>query len=194
MDERLARDMSDYFTVLGVLGEGAYASVYHCYSKINKKEVAVKVLPKFEMTEKEISLSIKEVEILESLNHPKIVKFEGIRYSESSFFLEMELLKGGTLMNLMKNRKLLEIEASSIMRGIFEGVSFFHCGKIVHRDLKPENIMFGEADEINSLKITDFGLSSKCNNHDRLDSKSGTMIYMAPEQILSNYYGEQVDI
>ncbi|CAG9329674.1 unnamed protein product [Blepharisma stoltei] len=194
MDENIARDISDYFNVIDVLGEGAYASVYHCYSKKTKKEVAVKVLSKNQMTEKEISLAMQEVEILQSLDHPKIVKFEGIKYSESAFFLEMQLLRGGTLMNLIKTRKLTEQESAEIMKGILEGVAYFHERQIVHRDLKPENILFAEVNSISSLKITDFGLSSNFSYDTLLDSKTGTMIYMAPEQVLSNCYNEQVDI
>ncbi|CAG9326993.1 unnamed protein product [Blepharisma stoltei] len=194
MDESIARDISEHFNVINKLGEGAYASVYHCISLKTKKEVAVKVLPKAQMSEKEIALSVQEVEILGSLDHPNIVKFEGIKYCESAFFLEMELLRGGTLMNLINSRKLTEQEASEIMKGVFEGVAYFHERKIVHRDLKPENILFAEPNLISSLKITDFGLSSNYSYDSRLDTKTGTMIYMAPEQVLSNFYGEQVDI
>jgi serine/threonine protein kinase len=39
-------------------------------------------------------------------------------------------------------------------------VEYLHRKKIIHRDLKPENIMF-ESDDIDSLKIIDFGVSAK---------------------------------
>jgi serine/threonine protein kinase len=54
-----------------------------------------------------------------------------------------------------------------------------HNLDIVHRDLKPENIMFAEENNIKTLKITDFGLSTLCSGG--LEALCGTLLYMAPE-------------
>ena len=50
---------------------------------------------------------------------------------------------------------------------------------IVHRDLKPENILCG--DELEDLKIADFGLSKMTLPKEKMDSACGTLSYVAPE-------------
>ncbi len=50
---------------------------------------------------------------------------------------------------------------------------------IVHRDLKPENILCGE--ELEDLKIADFGLSKMVLPKEKMDSACGTLSYVAPE-------------
>ncbi len=54
----------------------------------------------------------------------------------------MELVKDGRLTDIiqekfMKNGKFTDSEASSLMRGIMNAVSYMHDKNIVHRDLKP---------------------------------------------------------
>ena len=63
---------------------------------------------------------------------------------------------------------------------------------IAHRDLKPENILFATQEQDSEIKIIDFGLSKKFRNLNtklqRMNSKVGTPIYVAPEIIAGEYY------
>ena len=36
-----------------------------------------------------------------------------------------------------------------------------HDARVIHRDLKPENILLTNENNLNSIKIADFGLSTK---------------------------------
>lgn len=56
-----------------------------------------------------------------------------------------------------------------------------HDKEIMHRDLKPENIMLLKKQDLNSLKIVDFGLASYCTIDKFLFPKCGTPGYVAPE-------------
>ena len=62
---------------------------------------------------------------------------------------------------------------------------------IAHRDLKPENILFATKDKDSPIKVIDFGLSKKFRNINqklqRMNSKVGTPIYVAPEIIAGEY-------
>ena len=107
----------------------------------------------------------------------------------------MEYIKYGTLSKWIKNhKKISEEEASTILKQIFSAIVYLHGKQICHRDIKPENIMLSRENDLNGIKIIDFGLSSqnfdKLMNHDYC----GTYIYMAPEQIEKKLYFISVDI
>lgn len=95
----------------------------------------------------------------------------------------MELMRGGTLAYRMKE-KYNDEECAVIIKGILLAVHYMHEKRIIHRDLKPENIMFA-TDNVESVKIADFGLSFKFASegmfYSLLSKKCGTLTYMAPE-------------
>ena len=193
MKERLIREIGHEFTIISVLGKGAFGTVMECLNLSSNKNVALKIIKKYRLTEKQIHFSIQESELLRNLNHPNIVTFIGLHHTDSFLILEMELLQGKSLADLLHSRTLNEEEAASIMRMIFQAVSYLHKVHVLHRDLKPENIMFQDK-EFKTLKITDFGLSTKYSLEERLNARSGTMAYMAPEQIIQKQYSEPIDI
>lgn len=62
--------------------------------------------------------------------------------------------------------------------------------QIVHRDLKLENMLLSKSNDINSIKIADFGLAKKYGQA-ALSTICGTPQYVAPEVIkvrLFSYY------
>jgi len=124
----------------------------------------------------------------------------------------MELVKGGQLKDLIdarfkSGRGFTDEEVSLIMKSIFSAVKHFHAKEIVHRDLKPgsfhiirhlliqflENILVQDWEDLTSIKIADFGLSTQFSIDGfvrSLRQKCGTMIYMAPELALEEKYGK----
>ena len=52
-----------------------------------------------------------------------------------------------------------DLEASTLIKAILNGLEFIHENGVMHRDLKPANIIFKDQSELTSLKIVDFGLS-----------------------------------
>jgi serine/threonine protein kinase len=66
------------------------------------------------------------------------------------------------------------------------------CG-IVHRDLKPENILI-ECDEttneVQHIKITDFGLSKIITPGEQMLDSCGTPAYVAPEVLTKKGYSK----
>lgn len=71
---------------------------------------------------------------------------------------------------------------STIIRSVLKVISHIHSLNIIHRDIKPENILIPSEQELNLLKIADFGLSTKLDFYypKTATSKCGTMLYMAP--------------
>jgi serine/threonine protein kinase len=84
---------------------------------------------------------LKEAEILQQLNHPNIVKFIKVIETEKRILLVMELIRGGQLKSLVKervaeNNPINDLEASIIMKHIFSALECIQGKEIVHRDLK----------------------------------------------------------
>lgn len=61
---------------------------------------------------------------------------------------------------MLNSKKIFsEQDLALIMNQLLSAMNYCHkILKIMHYDLKLENIMFANKDEINSLKIIDFGL------------------------------------
>ncbi len=68
---------------------------------------------------------------------------------------------GGDLETLMKSKKIFsEDEALFYFTQLLIALEYLHKKGIVHRDLKPANILIDKpSEEINILKIGDFGIS-----------------------------------
>lgn len=101
----------------------------------------------------------------------------------------MEVLEGGELFDKIKESQFFsENKSRKITKEILEAVNYLHHQKIVHRDLKPENVLFDKND---ILKIADFGTSKHFTKN--MKKLQGTVYYIAPEVIMSNY-NEKCDV
>ena len=174
---------------------GSFGTVLHVFDKKLFKEIAVKVINKTKLSASYINKIKEEISILKKLDHPNIVKFYGFVEANSQLLIKMEYIKYGTLKHWMNNQKtILEEEASTILRNILSATEYLHRRRICHRDLKPENIMFSRENDLNSIKIVDFGLSTSNLNKLINNDYCGTYIYMAPELIEKKLYFISVDM
>ena len=123
----------------------------------------------------------REAEAAARLSHPNIITIFDVGEDGDRFFIVMELLRGATLKDFLKQSDAVPIERKlDLMIQLCAGLGAAHNASIYHRDIKPGNI-FVRADGI--LKILDFGVA-------RLASSSmtaagfivGTPDYMSPEQ------------
>ena len=174
---------------------GAFGTVLHVFDKKLDKNIAVKVISKIKRSPSYINKVKEEISELKKLNHPNIVKFYGFLEANNQLLVKMEFIKHGTLKNWMKNKeKISEEEASIILKNILSAIEYLHSKQICHRDLKPENIMLSRENDLNSIKIVDFGLSTQNLNKLINNDYCGTYIYMAPELIEKKLYFISVDI
>ena len=174
---------------------GSFGTVLHVFDKKLFKEIAVKVISKTKLSSSYINKIKEEISILKKLDHPNIVKFYGYVEANSQLLIKMEYIKYGTLKHWMSNHKtILEEEASIILRNILSATEYLHRRRICHRDLKPENIMLSRENDLDSIKIVDFGLSTSNLNKLINNDYCGTYIYMAPELIEKKFYCISVDM
>jgi len=184
------KDIGDYH--LGkILGKGSCAVVKLGTHKKTGKQAAVKIMkPKTLREQKEV---LREVEALQRLDHPHIIRLDKVIRENGYTCLILELGTGGELFEyIMQSGKLDEAEARVMFRQILSGVQYSHAHLVAHRDLKPENLLL---DENGNIKISDFGLSNVLKPGSLFSTWCGSPVYTPPEVVLRKQYnGISMDI
>ena len=187
---------SSHYKILSFLGEGSYGKVFKAREISTGRVIAVKKMSIGDSQSKYNKI-IKEINLLKSLDHPNIVKYYDFFQEEEYIYLMMEYLEGCTLKQYIKNNEnISEDNARIIIKQLLTALSYLHytCD-ICHRDVKPENIMFKEKNDINHLKLLDFGLSLDSFESKKHLENCGTLVYMAPELLINNIkYTKGVDV
>uniref|UniRef100_A0A8C0I5R1 non-specific serine/threonine protein kinase n=1 Tax=Balaenoptera musculus TaxID=9771 RepID=A0A8C0I5R1_BALMU len=183
----------DDFEILRTIGEGTFGKVKLARHILTGTQVAVKVIKKRRQNFSSVQALSQEVCSMKALNHPNIVKLLGVIDTEETFFLVLEYLSGGDMYRYLKiHGRMTEAEARGPFQQLVSALQHCHQRGIVHRDLKPMNLLF---DSNMNIKLTDFGLSNKCDDTGLLDTICGTVPYAAPELLLGqSYSGPAVDV
>ena len=61
----------------------------------------------------------------------------------------------------LKEQRISDEEASTILKHLLQALQYIHSVGIVHRDIKPDNILFDSFEDLSTVKLADFGLSAK---------------------------------
>src|SRR3954468_25098459 len=86
------------YELISVLGAGGMGEVYRATDTVQKRQVALKVLPPEVANDPDrVARFQREAEVLASLNHPNIAHLYGIEKSNGTLALVMELVEGPTL-------------------------------------------------------------------------------------------------
>lgn len=133
-----------------------------------------------------------EIEIIQKLDHPSIIKYYENFRDGKWFCIIMEFADNDDLETFLKYQKapLPEDEILRIGCQILSAVSYIHSRGVVHRDLKPVNILLYKN---GLIKIIDFGLS-KFASDPLLQSQVGTPFYYSPEIVKRVPYLYEVDL
>lgn len=109
-------------------------------------------------------------------------------------FLVMELVEGGTLRELLRERGPMPPHAvAAVLRPLLSGLAVAHRAGLVHRDVKPENVLISDDGDV---KLADFGLV-RAVAQAGITSTSvilGTAAYLSPEQVSSGNAGPRSDV
>lgn len=171
------------------LGSGGFATVYKAEDE-RRRWVAIK-MPKFIDETLDASIYEKfesEANMWKNLQHKNIVEFHEYVLDPIPC-LVMELMEGGSLKDLLDNRRLSTQEALSIFIQLVDAISYAHRMASVHRDIKPENVLFTR-DGI--PKLTDWGIGKlmAAESATKTVGAKGTLAYSAPEQISRKKFGK----
>ncbi|CAN0238841.1 unnamed protein product [Pylaiella littoralis] len=185
-----------YYNLTRVLGKGSFATVKLAVRKEDGTKWAVKVVEKVALSQEDEEALQNEVQILEAMDHPNIVRLHQVFDSQNCLYMVMELCTGGELFDriVMKDH-YTENEARDCIIQMTKAILYCHQNGIVHRDLKPENLLYSDFDEESAvLKLADFGLAKLCSESAMLNTACGTPGYVAPEILESRPYGKEVDM
>ena len=184
------------YQIKQTLGEGTFGKVkLGIYIPTNEK-VAIKVIEKDRMTDKDDAVRLKrEFDMLSKFNHPNVILVTEIFESSDSYYSVMEYCEKGELFNYIVDKKRLsENESAFFYYQIIQGLEYIHSLGIVHRDLKPENLLLSKE---HLLKIIDFGLSNYFTKgqQELLNTPCGSPCYASPEMVGGKKYdGMKIDI
>lgn len=185
--------IEEEYVIGSELGRGRFSRVCECVHKKTGIHCAVKIIDKGAIAPEEKALLRTEIAVLKLVNHPNIIKLLGVYESKHHMYIVMEKLSGGELFERIVGKpRFSEVDAAKIIRPLLESVAYLHDLGIVHRDLKPENILCG--DNLEDLKIADFGLSKMLLPKERMDTACGTLSYVAPEVLTMQGYGQEADL
>ncbi|KAI0452744.1 calcium/calmodulin-dependent protein kinase [Xylaria acuta] len=175
------------------LGAGTYGIVREADSPNGK--VAIKIILKKNVKGNE-RMVLDELDMLQRLKHPHIVKFVDWFESRDKYYIVTELATGGELFDrICEKGKFTEKDASQTIKQILGAVDYLHGKNVVHRDLKPENLLYQTKELDSDLVLADFGIAKMLDTKDEvLTTMAGSFGYAAPEVMLKKGHGKPVDM
>jgi len=182
-------ELSDY-EIKQTVGTGSFGRVKLIKHKTSGRYLALKILTKAEIVKlKQVDHILSEVTILNSLDHPLLIKMFGMAQTDRYLYIAMEYVSGGELFTYLRTvQNLKNDDAKFYAAQIAMMFEHLHSMDIVYRDLKPENLLI---DTSGYLKLTDFGFAKKLDG--RTYTLCGTPEYLAPEILLQKGHGKPVD-
>ncbi|KAH7364542.1 kinase-like domain-containing protein [Rhexocercosporidium sp. MPI-PUGE-AT-0058] len=146
------------------LGAGTYGIVREADGPTGK--VAVKIILKKNVKGNE-QMVYDELEMLQRMKHPHIVKFVDWFESRDKYYIVTQLATGGELFDrICEQGKFTEKDASQTIRQVLEAVDYLHDNNVVHRDLKPENLLYLTPKPGSDLVLADFGIAKMLDSKD----------------------------
>ena len=184
-----------HYEITDKLGAGGMGVVYKALDLKLERTVALKFLPTdVAVSGRDKQSLLREARAASALDHPNIGVFHGIEESEDQqLFIVMGYYEGETLAQKLSRGVIPVRESLDLAIQIARGLSAAHARNIVHRDVKPSNIIITNN---KMAKIVDFGLARVVATASATQSISstGTLPYMAPEQILGEAVDQRCDI
>lgn len=168
------------------IGSGAMGIVYHGYSCMNNRLVAIKEIrypyynnPQIrERARDEASLAFRHQNLIEMLGCCEYSPGSGPIFLVSNFVQGQDIDK---YVLTLENSPMREEKICLAICSVLDALDFVHAHNLVHRDVKPSNIM---VENNSNIRLMDLGIAkiNEGNSYSRFGF-IGTPEYSAPEQI-----------
>ena len=172
------------YTVEAEIGKGGAARVFRATS-LTGEPVALKILRPELVVTVTADRFLREIQIVQRLEHPKIGRLIDAGQSDWLVYYAMPFIDGLSLQQILQRRgRLSPTDTVRIGRDLLDALGHAHQRRIVHRDVKPDNILVDGEGAV----LVDFGIARAIElaGTDRLTKSGmavGTSRYMSPEQI-----------
>jgi calcium-dependent protein kinase len=158
------------YTVRETLYQKSKTSILLVTDKTTGENRAIKSI---QVSEKSLNSLLYEVQTLQKLDHPHIIKIFETYIEAENLHIVTEFCSGGELIDrISKRTNFNEHQASIYMQQITSALIYLHKSGIIHKDLKPENIIFADERENAPLRLMNFSKT-------RLNQES--FLFKAPE-------------
>ncbi|XP_077240537.1 putative serine/threonine-protein kinase At1g54610 [Tasmannia lanceolata] len=188
---------ADTFEKLDKIGQGTYSNVYKARDNLTGKIVALKKVRFDNLEPESVKFMAREILILRRLDHPNVIKLEGLVTSRMScsLYLVFEYMEHDLAgLAASPGVKFTEPQVKCYMHQLLSGLEHCHNQGVLHRDIKGSNLLL---DNGGILKIADFGLASFFDPDHKvpMTSRVVTLWYRPPELLLgATDYGVGVDL
>ncbi|XP_074311501.1 putative serine/threonine-protein kinase At1g54610 isoform X2 [Silene latifolia] len=188
---------ADTFEKIDKIGQGTYSNVYKAKDSLSGKIVALKKVRFDNLEPESVKFMAREILIIRRLNHPNVVKLEGLVTSRMScsLYLVFEYMEHDLAgLAASPDIKFTEPQVKCYMNQLISGLEHCHNRGVLHRDIKGSNLLL---DNGGILKIADFGLATffDPNKKHPMTSRVVTLWYRAPELLLgATDYGVGIDL
>lgn len=153
------------------LGEGGFGKVYLGKDQVSGGQVAIKFLK--DENSKSLNDLINEIQLIDSFDHPNIVKYRTHIRNEESLCFVMDYCEKGNLYQALTGTSL-EQKVDWIITAS-KAIALLHERGVYHNDIKPGNLLINDS---GTLKISDFGCANLL---------WGTRVYLPPEMLFDRY-------
>ncbi|XP_057502998.1 probable serine/threonine-protein kinase At1g54610 [Actinidia eriantha] len=188
---------ADTFEKIDKIGSGTYSNVYKARDTITGKICALKKVRFDNLEPESVRFMSREIIILRRLDHPNVIKLEGLATSRMScsLYLVLEYMEHDLAgLAASPEIKFTTAQVKCYMNQLLSGLEHCHSRGVLHRDIKGSNLLI---DNGGILKIADFGLATIVDPRHKhpLTSRVVTLWYRAPELLLgANDYGVGIDL
>ncbi len=183
------------YRVEAKIATGGMSTVYRGLDVRLDRPVALKVMDaRYAGDSQFLTRFQREARAVARLKDPGLVAVYDQGLDATHPFLVMELIEGGTLRELLRERGPMPPHAAvAVLRPVLGGLAVAHHAGLVHRDVKPENVLISDDGEV---KLVDFGLV-RAVAEAGITSTSvmlGTAAYLSPEQVGSGVADARSDV
>jgi serine/threonine-protein kinase len=167
------------------IGSGGMGEIYQVHERGKHRPLAMKTLRSDHKDEPDMRQRfIREIRLMCDLKHPNIISILDWGYKDSVLFFTMEMVKGTSLKDMLKEKRFTPHEARDLLTQAANALCHAHSKGIMHRDIKPGNFFVEQHKHGTHVYLGDFGLAKNpWKNRDlpKVRRTHGSIQYLAPE-------------